>query len=65
MSTNILVVYYSTFGHVYQLARCVAEGTGRQPDSEVRIRRNVMSCGVRCGGIRARLPSRLRGLTRV
>jgi NAD(P)H dehydrogenase (quinone) len=39
MSTNVLVVYYSTFGHVFQLARCVADGAGRQPDTEVRIRR--------------------------
>jgi NAD(P)H dehydrogenase (quinone) len=39
MSTKVLVVYYSTFGHVYQLARCVEEGAQRQPDVEVRLRR--------------------------
>jgi len=29
MSTKVLVVYYSSFGHVYQLARCVEEGAQR------------------------------------
>ena len=39
MSTKVLVVYYSSFGHVYQLARCVEEGAQRQPDVEARLRR--------------------------
>lgn len=38
MSTKVLVVCYSTFGHVFQLARYVEEGARRQPDSE-RLRR--------------------------
>ncbi|TDG00537.1 NAD(P)H-dependent oxidoreductase [Paenibacillus piri] len=34
---NILVVYYSAFGHVFQMAQAVAEGANREPGSDVRI----------------------------
>ncbi|HEV7366681.1 MAG TPA: NAD(P)H:quinone oxidoreductase [Gemmatimonadales bacterium] len=39
MSTRVLIIYYSTFGHVYRLARAVEEGAGKLADSEVRLRR--------------------------
>jgi NAD(P)H dehydrogenase (quinone) len=39
MSTKVLVVYYSTFGHVYQLARAVEEGACKFSGAEVRLRR--------------------------
>ncbi|MDF2958729.1 MAG: flavoprotein [Paenibacillus sp.] len=34
---NILVVYYSAFGHVFQMAQAVAEGAGRAEGNAVRI----------------------------
>jgi NAD(P)H dehydrogenase (quinone) len=39
MPTNVLVVYYSTYGHVFQMAQAVAEGAGSVEDAEVRLRR--------------------------
>jgi NAD(P)H dehydrogenase (quinone) len=39
METRILVVYYSLYGHVYQMAEAAAEGARRVPDTEVLIRR--------------------------
>ena len=39
MPTHVLVVYYSAFGHVHQLAGAVAEGAKREADVEVRLRR--------------------------
>jgi len=39
MKTRILVVYYSLYGHVYQMAEAAAEGARRVPDTEVLIRR--------------------------
>jgi len=37
--TKILVLYYSSFGHVERLARAVAEGAGRVAGAEVSIKR--------------------------
>lgn len=34
-----LVVFYSTYGHIYQMAKAVAEGAGLIEDNEVNIRR--------------------------
>jgi NAD(P)H dehydrogenase (quinone) len=39
MATNILVVYYSTYGHTYRLAQEVVEGARAVADTEVRLRR--------------------------
>ncbi len=39
MSTNILVVYYSAFGHVYKMAQAVAEGAKGVSGTDVRLRR--------------------------
>jgi NAD(P)H dehydrogenase (quinone) len=39
MRANVLVVYYSTYGHVYRLACAVEEGAGSIPQTEVRLRR--------------------------
>ena len=39
MPTNVLVVYYSTYGHVFQMAQAVAEGAQSVEDTEVRLRR--------------------------
>lgn len=39
MPTNVLVVYYSTYGHVFQMAQAVAEGAKSVEDTEVRLRR--------------------------
>jgi len=39
MPTNVLVVYYSLYGHIYQMARAVAEGASGVEDVEVRVRR--------------------------
>jgi len=38
-ATHILVVYYSSYGHVFQLAQAVAEGAGSVEGTEVRIRK--------------------------
>jgi NAD(P)H dehydrogenase (quinone) len=39
MTTNVLVVFYSTFGHVFKLAQAVAEGAEGTESTEVRLRR--------------------------
>jgi NAD(P)H dehydrogenase (quinone) len=39
MAANILVVYYSTYGHTYQMAQAVVEGAQSVDGSEVRLRR--------------------------
>ncbi len=36
--TNILIPFYSSFGHVYKLAKAVQEGSQSLPDTEVRLR---------------------------
>lgn len=35
---NVLIVYYSTYGNVYQMARLVAEGVSQVPGAEPMIR---------------------------
>lgn len=37
--TNLLVVFYSSYGHVHRLALAVAEGANAVADTEVRLRR--------------------------
>lgn len=39
MPTNILVVYYSSYGHIYKMAQAVVEGAKSVSDSDVRLRR--------------------------
>lgn len=39
MPANVLIPFYSTFGHVHQLALAVAEGARGVPGTEVRLRR--------------------------
>lgn len=39
MPTNVLVVYYSSYGHIYQMAQAVAEGARSVEGTEVRLRR--------------------------
>src|SRR5687767_2873748 len=39
MPTNVLIVYYSAYGHVHRLAQAVEEGGRREPDTDVRLRR--------------------------
>lgn len=39
MPTNILVVYYSAYGHVFTMARAVAEGAKGVAGADVRLRR--------------------------
>ncbi len=39
MPTNVLVAYYSAFGHVYKMAQSVAEGAKSLGDVDVRLRR--------------------------
>jgi NAD(P)H dehydrogenase (quinone) len=39
MATNVLVVYYSAYGHLYQMAQAVVEGAKSVADSDVRLRR--------------------------
>jgi NAD(P)H dehydrogenase (quinone) len=36
---KIMILYYSTYGHVYQMAKAVAEGAGQLEGAEVVIRR--------------------------
>ena len=36
---KILIVYYSTYGHVHQMAQAVAEGAGQVDGAEVEMRR--------------------------
>lgn len=38
MATNVLVVYYSTYGHTFRMAQAVAEGAGSVHGAEVRLR---------------------------
>ncbi|RAL24273.1 NAD(P)H:quinone oxidoreductase [Thermoflavimicrobium daqui] len=37
MSTKILVIYYSAYGHIYQMAQSVAQGAKNESDIEVKI----------------------------
>jgi NAD(P)H dehydrogenase (quinone) len=37
MSTNVYVVFYSLYSHVYQLAKAIAEGAGESEQTEVRL----------------------------
>jgi hypothetical protein len=39
MTTNVLVAFYSTYGHVHRMALAVAEGAESVPDCTVRLRR--------------------------
>ena len=39
MTTNVLVTFYSTYGHVHQMALAVGEGAESVPDSTVQLRR--------------------------
>lgn len=39
MSSKVLVVYYSTYGHTYTVAQAVAQGAESVEGSEVRLRR--------------------------
>jgi NAD(P)H dehydrogenase (quinone) len=36
---KLLIVFYSTYGHVYQMAQAIAEGAGQVPGVEVELRR--------------------------
>ena len=39
MTTNVLVTFYSTYGHIHRMALAVAEGAESVPDITVRLRR--------------------------
>ena len=39
VATNVVVAYYSTYGHVYQMARALEEGARSVADIDVRLRR--------------------------
>ncbi len=39
MTTNILIPFYSSYGHVHQMAEAVAEGAASIEQTEVRVRR--------------------------
>src|SRR5437660_11073045 len=39
MTTNVLVTFYSTYGHVHRMALAVAAGAESVPDITVRLRR--------------------------
>lgn len=39
MATRVLVVYYSSYGHTFQMAQAVEQGAKSVPDTEVRMRR--------------------------
>jgi len=39
MTTRVLVLYYSMYGHIETMARAVAEGAGEHGDSEVHVKR--------------------------
>src|SRR5215471_5977535 len=39
MTTNVLIAFYSTYGHIHRMALAVAEGAESVPDSTVRLRR--------------------------
>ena len=44
MTTNVLVAFYSTYGHVHRMALAVAEGAESVPDTTVRA---APDCGTR------------------
>jgi NAD(P)H dehydrogenase (quinone) len=37
--SRVLVAYYSSYGHTFELAKAVAEGAGKVPGTEVLLRR--------------------------
>ena len=39
MPTNVLVVYYSSYGHLYKMAQAVEAGAKSVPETDVRFRR--------------------------
>jgi NAD(P)H dehydrogenase (quinone) len=39
MPTNVLIAYYSTYGHIFTMAQSVVEGAQSVADTEVRLRR--------------------------
>lgn len=39
MATNVLIPFYSSYGHTYQMAQAVAEGAEGVDDTEVKLRR--------------------------
>jgi NAD(P)H dehydrogenase (quinone) len=39
MSTNVLVAYYSAYGHIFRMAHAVVEGVNGVADVDVRLRR--------------------------
>jgi NAD(P)H dehydrogenase (quinone) len=39
MTTNLLVTFYSTYGHIHRMARAVVEGAESVADTAVRLRR--------------------------
>jgi NAD(P)H dehydrogenase (quinone) len=39
MPTNVLIVYYSSYGHLYKMAQAVEAGAKSVPDTDVRLRR--------------------------
>ena len=39
MTTNVLVAFYSTYGHIHRMALAVAEGAEGVPDTAVQLRR--------------------------
>jgi NAD(P)H dehydrogenase (quinone) len=39
MTTNLLVTFYSTYGHIHRMARAVVEGAESVPDTTARLRR--------------------------
>ena len=39
MPANLLVTFYSTYGHIHRMARAVVEGAESVPDTTVRLRR--------------------------
>jgi NAD(P)H dehydrogenase (quinone) len=39
MTTNVLVAFYSTYGHIHRMALAVAEGAESVPDTAVQLHR--------------------------
>ena len=39
MTTNVLIAFYSTYGHIHRMALAVAEGAEGVPDTDVQLRR--------------------------
>jgi NAD(P)H dehydrogenase (quinone) len=39
MTTNVLIAFYSTYGHIHRMALAVAEGAEGVPDTAVQLRR--------------------------